>query len=173
MRKPFEDLWEVMEARRQQLEVGDVPPIYRPEHLRQSAQRARGCPDMEALCGWLDGQLRRRHLRRWLTIWRHVRLHGCRECQQEVAMIAAVVRPTREARSSDQQWSGGRERASKRSISSSVPVKGPLAWVSGVSVVAVGLSLWLFSQHMGKEPPQQLSEQARSSQAAGPIIWGD
>jgi hypothetical protein len=173
MRKPFEDLWEVMETRRQPLEVGDVPSIYHPEHLRQSARRARGCPDTEALCGWVDGQLRRRNLRRWLTVWHHIRLHGCRECQKEVAMIATVVRPTGEARSSDQQWSRGREHAPKRRVSSSVPVKGPLAWVSGVSVVAVALSFWLLSQHVGKERPQPPSEQALSSQAVGPIIWGD
>jgi hypothetical protein len=59
MRKSFDVLWEVMEARRRQLEAGEVPPACRLEQTRQDRRRAKGCPDDEALCGWVDGQLRR------------------------------------------------------------------------------------------------------------------
>lgn len=74
--KPFEVLWEAMEARRRQIEAGEVPLAYRLEHRCQEERRDRGCPDVEALCGWVDGELRRNSLRRWLTVWQHVRLHG-------------------------------------------------------------------------------------------------
>jgi len=173
MRHPFESHWEVMEARRQGLEVGEVPAVYHPEHLRQSARRARGCPGVEALCGLVDGQLRQINLRRWLSVWQHVRLHGCRECQKEVAMITAVVRPTGELRSADQQWPLRLEHVSKRSISSSMLAKGLLAWVGGVTVVAVGLSLWVLLQHGGRDRPQPPSVQTTNGQAVRPLIWDD
>jgi hypothetical protein len=147
MRKPFEVLLEAMESRRRQLEAGEVPPVYRLEHRRQGERRARGCPDVEALCGWVDGELRRNSLRRWLIVWRHVRLHDCLACQGEIAMIAAVAHPAGEVQPPDQRraaWSG---HALQRTLSSCFPSQVPLAWMSGALVVAVGLSFWLLSQH--------------------------
>ncbi|MGH8071067.1 MAG: hypothetical protein ACRERE_38710 [Candidatus Entotheonellia bacterium] len=189
MRKPFEVLWEAMEARRRQLEVGEVPPAYRLDHLRQEGRRDRGCPDVEALCGWVDGELRRNSLRRWLTVWRHVRLHGCRACQGEIAMIAAVAYPSGEVQPPDQRWSPWPWHALKRTLSSLFPSQVPLAWVSGALVVVVGLSLWLLSQHAMRnmdgyrvefpstkgesERPQPSSEHTTDGQAVRTIIWGD
>jgi hypothetical protein len=91
MRKPFDALWKVMEARRRQVEAGEVPPAYRSEQTRQARRRAAGCPDEEALCGWVDGQLRRNGLRRWLTVWRHVQVRRCRACQAEIAALVAAM----------------------------------------------------------------------------------
>lgn len=189
MRKPFEALWEAMEARRRQLEAREVPPAYRLDHLRQEGRRDRGCPDVEALCGWVDGKLRRNSLRRWLTVWRHVRLEGCRACQGEIAMIAAVAHPAGEVQPPDQRWSPWPGHALKRTLSSLFPLQVPLAWVGGALVVMVGLSLWLLSQHgmkdmagyrlefppteTARERPQPSSERAIDDQAVRTIIWGD
>jgi hypothetical protein len=189
MGKPFEVLWETMESRRRQVEAGEVPPAYRLEHLRQEGRRDRGCPDVEALCGWVDGELRRNSVRRWLAVWRHVRLHGCRACQGEIAMIAAVARPAGEVRPPDQRRPTWPEHALKRTLSSLFPSQAPLAWVSGALAVAVGLSFWLLSQHgvrdmagyrwesppieTGLERPQPSSERATNGHAVRTVIWGD
>jgi hypothetical protein len=189
MGKPFEVLWEAMEARRRQLEAGEVPPAYRLEHRRQEERRTRGCPDVEALCGWTDGELRRNSLRRWLTVWWHVRLHGCRACHGEITMIAAVAHPAGEAQPPDQRRATWHGHALKHTLSSLFPSQAPLAWVSGALAVAVGLSFWLLSQHgvtdmaryrsesppieRGREPPQPSSERATDGQAVRTIIWGD
>jgi hypothetical protein len=147
MRKPFEVLLEAMESRRRQLEAGEVPPAYRLEHRRQGERRARGCPNVEALCGWVDGELRRNSLRRWLNVWQHVWLHDCRACLGEIAMIAAVAHPAGEVQPSDQRRAAWPGHALKRILSSRFPPHVPLAWISGALVVAVGLSFWLLSQH--------------------------
>ena len=189
MRKPFDALWEAMEARRWQLEAGEVPPAYRLDHLRQEGRRDRGCPDVEALCGWVDGELLRNSLRRWLAVWRHMRLRGCRACQGEIVMIGAVAHRAGEVRPPHQRWSPWPAHALKRTPSSLFPSQAPMAWVSGALVVAVGLSLWLLSQHAARnmdgyrvkfpstkgesERPQPSSERATDGQAARTIIWGD
>ena len=46
------------------LSSGAVPLAYHPEHLRHEQQQAGGCPDVEAPCDWVDGQLRQTSLRR-------------------------------------------------------------------------------------------------------------
>jgi hypothetical protein len=174
---------------RRQLEAGDVPPAYRLEHRRQEERRARGCPGVEALCGWTDGELRRNSLRHRLTVWRHVRLHGCRACQVEIAMIVGVAHPAGEVQLPDQRRAAWPGHAPKRPLPPRFPSQAPLAWVSGALVVAVGLSFWLLSQHgvtdmaryrsesppieRGRERPQPSSERATDDQAARTIIWGD
>ena len=189
MGKPFEVLWEAMEARRRQFEAGEVPPAYRLENRCQEGRRDRGCPDVEALCGWVDGELRRNSLRRWLTVWQHVRLHGCRACQGQIAMIAAVVHPAGEVQPPDQRRLGWPGHALKPTRPSLFPPQAPLAWVSGTLVVAVGLSFWLLSQYSVRdmagyqlefpptrgesERPQPSSEHTTDAQAVRTIIWGD
>jgi hypothetical protein len=189
MHKPFEVLWEAMETRRRQLEAGAVPPAYHPEHLRQEQRQARGCPDVEALCGWVDGQLRRNSRRRWLAVWRHVRLQRCRACREETAMMVADAYLAGEMQPPHQRRSAWLGHARKRILSSLLPVHVPMAWVSGTLVVAVGLSLWLISQHGMRdmegyrvtfppmeersERPQPSSEPTTNGQAGRPIIWGD
>ena len=97
--------------------------------------------------------------------------------------LAGEMQPSHQRRSA---WLGhGR----KRILSSLLPVHVPMAWVSGTLIVAVGLSLWLISQHGMRdiegyrvtfppmeersERPQPFSEPTTNGQAARPIIWGD
>jgi hypothetical protein len=140
MRPSFDALWEVMEARRRQVEAGEVPPASRFEQTRQAWRRARGCPDEEALCGWADGQLRRHSLRRWLTVWRHVRIRRCRECQAEIAALAAAIRP-------DPPWRVWLGSTLKGSVPPLPLTKRPLAWASSALVIAVVLSLSSIGTH--------------------------
>jgi hypothetical protein len=135
MRTSFDALWQVMEARRRQVEAGELPPIYCFEQARQARRRARGCPDEEALCGWVDGQLRRHSLGRWLMVWRHVQMRRCQECQAEVAALAATMRP-------DQLGLARGGSVPRRVMTPLLLARSPLAWASSTAVIVVGLALW-------------------------------
>jgi hypothetical protein len=182
MRKPFDALWEVMEVRRRQVEAGEVPPAYRFERTRQVRRRAKGCPDEEALCGWVDGQLRRNSLRRWFTVWQHVQIRRCRECQAEIVAIAATIRPA-------QPQLARPASVLKCFMAPSPLAKKPLAWASSALVVIVGLSLWSLGTHdvfqrvedrsgppliedMKTFPPVD-SGQTFDDQTENTTIWGD
>jgi hypothetical protein len=182
MRQSFDALWEVMEARRRQVEAGEVPSAYRFEQTRQAWRQARGCPDEEALCGWVDGQLRRHSLRRWLTVWRHVRIRRCGECQAEIAALAAAIRP-------DQPWRVCLGSTLKGSMPPLLFTKRPLAWASSVLVIAVVLSLSsigihdsflgvrdrstpLLTDDTGTLPPVDIGN-TLNDQTENTTIWGD
>jgi hypothetical protein len=140
MRKSFDVLWEVMEARRRQVEAGEVPPACRSEQTRQDRRRAKGCPDDEALCGWVDGQLRRNNLRRWITVWQHVQIRRCRECQAEIVAISAAMPHA-------QLQPAWLRSVLERFMAPSLLAKTPLAWASSALVIVVGLSLWSLGTH--------------------------
>jgi hypothetical protein len=182
MRQSFDALWEVMEARRRQMEDWEVPSAYRFEQTRQARRWARGCPDEEALCGWVDGQLRRHSLRRWLTVWRHVRIRRCRECQAEIVALAAAVRP-------DQPWRAWLGSTLKGSLPPLLLTKRPLAWASSALAVALVLSLSSIGTHdsflrvrqrstppvtedTGTLPPVD-SGNPLDDQSGNTTIWGD
>jgi hypothetical protein len=182
MRQSFDALWEVMEARRRQVEAGEVPAACRFEQARRARRRARGCPDEEALCGWVDGQLRRHSLRRWLAVWRHVQIRRCRECQAEIAALAAAVRP-------DLPWRGWRGSTLKGSMPPLPLTKRPLAWASSALVVAVVLVLSSIGTHdsfptvgdgstppvtedTGNLPPVDIGN-TLDDQTENTTIWGD
>ena len=95
MRRSFDELWQAMEARRQQVEAGAVPPAHGFDETRQARRQSHGCPDEEILCGWVDGELQRNSLRRWLMVWQHVQIRRCRECQAEIVALDAVRPPIR------------------------------------------------------------------------------
>jgi hypothetical protein len=101
MAKPFHEAWEAMEARRRQVDAGELPPAFRFEHTQRADRQARGCPDEEALCGWVDGQLCRSNLRRWLRVWLHLRIRRCRNCLAETATLDRVVFPAAETAGRD------------------------------------------------------------------------
>jgi hypothetical protein len=182
MRPSFEALWAVMEARRRQVEGGGVPSASRFEQTRQARRWVRGCPDEEALCGWVDGQLRRHSLRRWLTVWRHVRIRRCRECQAEIAALAAVTPP-------DQLrlvWPGSMLKCFMAPL---LLTNRPLAWASSALVIAVVLSLSSIGTHdsflrvsdrslppltddTGILPPVDV-ENTLDDQTDNTTIWGD
>lgn len=179
MRKSFDELWDVMETRRRQAEAGEVPTAHCFDGIRGVQRRGRGCPDGETLCGWADGELRRHSLRRWLMVWQHVQIRRCRDCQTEVAALAAAgPRPRL-------RWLSLTS-AMKRVIVSLRTAKTPLAWASSMLVIVVGLSLWSFGTHntfqTGMErsgapaiegmPPVLGDELGLESQSE-PIIWGD
>jgi hypothetical protein len=182
MRKSFDALWQVMEARRRQVEAGEVPPVYRFEQARQARRRARGCPDEEALCGWADGQLRRHSLGGWLTVWRHVQIRRCRECQAEVAALAATMRP-------DQLGLAWRGSVPKRLMTPWLLARSPLAWASSTVVIVVGLALWSLGTHdsfltIGDRSMPSLTDDAAmlppvdvgntlDDQTENTTIWGD
>ena len=137
MPKSFEMLWEAMEARRRQMGAGEVPPAYRFEQIRQVWRQSVGCPDGEALGGWLEGGLWRVSLRRWLMVWQHIRIQRCRECQGDVLALA-VARPARRL---------GLTRLGPVLTRVKMPlhrVKTPLVWGSYILVVMIGLSLGPF-----------------------------
>jgi hypothetical protein len=182
MRPSFDALWEVMEARRRRVEAGEVPPAYRFDQTRQTRRRARGCPDEETLCGWVDGQLRRHSLGRWLTVWRHVRIRHCRECQADIAAVAAAMRPDRLGR----VWLGS---TLKGFMAPLLLTKRPLAWASSALVVAVVLSLSSIGTHdsfirarhrstppltenAGTLPPVDMGNPP-NDQTEDTTIWGD
>ena len=91
MAKPFHALWKAMEDWRRHVEAGGhsapcrAEPVYRPE------RRLTGCPDEEALCGWVDGQLCRSNPRRWLRVWLHVRIRRCRRCLAESMALQRAI----------------------------------------------------------------------------------
>lgn len=188
MQKSFESLWDAMETRRQQIKAG-AEPADPSEDLRREQRRARSCPDGEALCGWVDGQLRRTNWRRWLSVWRHVWLQSCPVCQEEIAMLAEGAGLSDRGQRSHQRRSAWLGAKLARARASLLPAPGPLAWVSGAAVVAVGLSIWLFSQQgmkdidgyrmafprieEARDRPQPSSKPTTDSHAARPIIWGD
>jgi hypothetical protein len=191
MRKPFAELFEIMEARRHQVEVGEVPPMSRFEPGRQMERRARDCPDAETLCGWVDGQLRRKSPRRWLAVWQHVRIRHCRACQEEIGTLAHAIRPGNEVQPHEPLRLVELGPALRRLLGA-WQLKTPLAWASCGLVVAVTLSLW----SLGKQKPLEIvgeplepalmeemrdpswvhSESTTSSvaeQAENTTIWGD
>jgi hypothetical protein len=106
MAKPFHEAWEAMEARRRQVDAGELPPAIRFEHAHWAGRRAEGCPDDEVLCGWVDGQLRRSNLRRWLRVWVHMRIRRCRTCRAEIAALARAMPPAAEAEGHDRTSRG-------------------------------------------------------------------
>lgn len=178
MRQSFDELWEAMEDRRQQAEWGGVAPT--PDFGRIRQGQRQGCPDEEALCGWVDGELRRHSLRRWMTMWRHVRIGRCRGCQAEAEAIAEAMPPTRP------QWSRVVPTV-KGAVAPLRMRRTPLAWASSMLVVVVGLSLWSFGTHSTfreglqqtgappitevRTPPagEEIGLEAQPEQ----IIWGD
>jgi hypothetical protein len=182
MHKSFDALWQVMEARRRQVEAGEVSPVYRFEQTRQARRRIRSCPDEEALCGWVDGQLRRHSLGRWLMVWRHVQIRRCRECQTEIAGLAATMRP-------DQVGLASRGFVPKRVMTPLLLVRTPLAWASSAVVIVVGLSLWSLGTHdsfltIGDRPTPSLTDNTGTlppvdigstldDQTENTAIWGD
>lgn len=180
MRKSFDELWEAMEARRQQVGAGEVAPTHRFEQTRQDRRQRQGCPDEEALCGWVDGELRRHSLRRWLMVWQHVQIGRCRACQAEVAALGEASPPARP------QWPWLAS-AVKCVIVPFRIAKTPLAWASPMVLIVIGLSLWSFGTQdtfrVGVErsgapameetgtPPG--GDEAGLEAPAEPIIWGD
>jgi hypothetical protein len=178
MRKPFDQLWEAMEARRQQVVAGGVPPACRSEQTRQALRQ--GCPGEEALCGWVDGELRRHSLRRWLMVWQHVQVRRCRACQAEVAALAGASPLARPQLS----WLAS---AVKCVIVPFHTAKTPLAWASSMLLIVVGLSLWLFGAHgtfrVGVEQSGAPAMEGMRTPPGGgepgleappaPNIWGD
>lgn len=182
MRKSFDALWEAMEVRRRQVEAGEVPPAYRSERTRRVRRRAKGCADEEALCGWVDGQLRRNNLRRWFAVWQHVQVRRCRECQAEIVALAATMRPAQPRLA----WPAS---ALKRFMEPSLPAKKPLAWASSALVIVVGLSLWSLGTHdvfqrvEDRSGPPLIEEikpfppvdsgQTFDAQTENTTIWGD
>jgi hypothetical protein len=106
MAKPFHEAWEAMEARRRQVDAGEVPPAFRCEHAHGADRRSEGCPDEEALCGWVDGQLCRSNLRRWLRVWLHIRIRCCRNCLADIEALAHAMPPAAKAESHDRTSRG-------------------------------------------------------------------
>jgi hypothetical protein len=137
MPKSFVMLWEAMEARRRQMGAGEVPPAYRFEQIRRAWRQSVGCPDGEALGGWLEGGLWRVSLRRWLMVWQHICIRRCRECHGDLLALA-VTTPARCL---------GWTRLWLVLTRLTIPlhrVKTPMVWGSSILVVMIGLSLWSF-----------------------------
>jgi hypothetical protein len=191
MRKPFSELFEIMEARRHQVEAGEVPPASRFEPGRRMGRRARGCPDAETLCGWADGQLRRKSPWRWLAVWQHVHIRRCRACQEEIGTLAHAVCPGSEVKSHEPFRLLGRGPAPRR-LTEPWRLKSPLAWASCGLVIVVTLSLWSLGNQKPieiigeplepvlteerRDPAWDYSESATSGVAEQPentTIWGD
>src|SRR5919106_2226203 len=141
MRKPFAELFEIMEARRHQVEAGEVPPVSRFEPGRQMGRWARGCPDAETLCGWVDGHLRRKSPRRWLAVWQHVHVWHCRACQEEIETLAQAMCHSSEVKFHE-PLRLVRLGLALRRLMGSWRLKSPLAWASCGLVIVVTLSLW-------------------------------
>jgi hypothetical protein len=191
MRKPFAELFEIMEARRRQVEAGEVPPASRFEPGRQMGRWARGCPDAETLCGWVDGQLRRKSPQRWLAVWQHVHIRRCRACQEEIGTLAHAIRPSREVTPHEPFRPAGLGLALRR-LRGAWQLKSPLAWASCGLLVVVTLSLWSLDNQrpleiVGEPLEPALMEETReltwvhsesatssvAEQAENTTIWGD
>jgi hypothetical protein len=142
MRRLFAEVWESLEARRRQVESGEVSPPGCVERIGQEGRRASGCPTEEALCGWVDGWLRRKHPRRWLQVWRHIQLQGCPACRQNVATLQALLRPSRQPHARARTWRAQQGSAPMRSHTSWLRATTPLAWASWALVAVLGLALW-------------------------------
>ena len=170
MRKPFAELFEIMEARRHQVEAGEVPPTSRFEPGRQMGWWARGCPDAETLCGWVDSQLRRRSPRRWLAVWQHVHIWRCRACQGEIEALSRAIRPGSEGRPYESFRLAGLGLALWR-LMASWRLKSPLAWASCGLVIVVTLSLWSLGSHKPLEIVGEPLEPALMEEARDPA-WG-
>jgi hypothetical protein len=91
MAKPFNELWKAMEKWRRRVESGGPPGSYRLEPACRSERRFVGCPDEEALCGWVDGQLYRSNPRRWLRVWLHVRIRRCQKCLTGIMALQSAI----------------------------------------------------------------------------------
>jgi hypothetical protein len=178
MRQSFNELWEAMEARRQQTEVGEGQPALGLEGTRPGQRR--GCLDEEALSGWVDGELRRHSLRRWLLVWRHVRIERCRACLAEVEGLADAKSSARPRLS----WLVSVVTCMMRPLQMR---KASLAWASSMLMIVVGLSLWSFGSHgtfqVGVKrptaPPIEETKIPPAGEEPSPeaqpehIIWGD
>lgn len=93
MQSAFDELFAAMQQRQGQVQQGAVPPAHALELARQELRHAAGCPDDEALGGFVDGQLSRTSPGRWLRVWLHVRLRRCRYCQEDVGSLGMVPQP--------------------------------------------------------------------------------
>jgi hypothetical protein len=180
MRKSFDELWAAMEARRQQVGAGQGSPACLPEQTWRA--RRRGCPDEEGLCGWVDGELRRRTLRRWLKVWQHVEIRRCRACRAEVEALAEANLPAQV------QWSWLTS-AVKRVVEPSHAGKTSLAWASPMLLIAVGLLLWSFGPRthgtrlvgverswapvMEEAKTPSVGDEPNLEAPPEPVIWGD
>jgi hypothetical protein len=147
MRRPFNELLKAMEQRRRQIEGGEGLNIDAPGLTYQARRRPTSCPDEEALCGWLDGKLRGKNLRRWVEVWGHVYLRRCQHCWGEIKQLTVTVRPAGQRASSDRlQWAWQGLTLPRLSSSWAVAkakVRSPhLAWTGGALVVLISLSLW-------------------------------
>jgi hypothetical protein len=191
MRKPFAELFEIMEARRRQVEAGEVPPSPHLEASGQVGRRIRGCPDAETLCGWVDGRLFRKSPQRWLAAWQHIHIRRCRACQEEIETLAPAMDPGAEGRPHELLRLAGLGPALRR-LTGAWRLKSPLAWASCGFVIVVTLSLWSLGNRKPIEiigeplepvlmeerrnPTWEHSESATSGvpeQAENTTIWGD
>ena len=191
MRKPFAELFEIMEARRRQVEAGEVPPASHFEPGRQMGGWARGCPDAETLCGWVDGQLRRKSPQRWLAVWQHVHIRRCRACQEEIGTLAQTIRPSSEVTPHEPFRPAGLGLTPRR-LRGAWQLKSPLAWASCGLVIVVALSLWSLGDQrplgiIGAPFEPALVEETReltrvhgesatssaTEQAENTTVWGD
>jgi hypothetical protein len=194
MRRPFSELLRAMEQRRREVEEGQVPVMYAPELSWRAGRRPSGCPDEEALCGWVDGKLRGQNLRRWLEVWCHVHIRRCQYCQGELKRLTAVIRPEGNGVSIEQLRPVWRGRAltclSSSWTAAKTKLRTPyLAWASGALVVMISVSLWSVHVHdafEGVEGPLDLRvtedlqtlpwmEMGNPSHATdhNTAIWGD
>jgi len=170
MRKPFAELFEIMEAQRHQVEAGEVPPSPYLGPSRQVGRGARGCPDAETLCGWVDGQLRRKSPRRWLAVWQHVHIWRCRACQEEISTLAPAKGPGAEVTARQPFRLVGLGLGLRR-LTGSWQLKSPLAWASCGLVIVVTLSLWSLGNQkpieiIGEPLEPALTEEGRD------LTWG-
>jgi hypothetical protein len=194
MRRPFAELWESLEARRRQVEAGEVSPSGHVERSAQEGWRASCCPDEEVLCGWVDGRLLRKHPRRWLQAWWHIQLQGCPSCRQNVATLRALPYPSHQPHARVQDRAAWRGLALVRRPVSRLPGTVPLAWAGLALVAVLGLALWSIGEHQttysfragAPDAPIREIQQAPHPQAPLPrikpitddsagnlLLWGD
>jgi hypothetical protein len=94
MNKTFDELFQTMLERKKQMEEANLPPAHALELKRQELRQEMGCPDDEALCGFVDWHLRRKSLWNWLKVSHHLHIRRCPSCQEDVESLVMVISPT-------------------------------------------------------------------------------
>lgn len=90
--RPFSELFEVMESQSGEHAGAEEPLEGMDKCAHSTLPRSRDCPSDEELGGFVDGQLRKRSLRRWLHVWGHVWVRRCQACQAARTNLVAACR---------------------------------------------------------------------------------
>lgn len=146
----FTELFEVLERQRRRLEAGAIPEVVLDDLASRTVRRRRGCPDEQALYGFVAGYLGKRSRWLWLKVWWHVHVRRCRSCHTDTTELLDWVATSslpQEVQSPPRLWSVVLRRARARFTRTRPQGQSLQRVLVSLALIALLSSLWAHWHH--------------------------